>query len=205
MIKKWFHFILVVGVITTCSIYALNLAIQWQLKKSVNPKWVAVEPIDENAKDLMNVEKYQNSVSASQTSNKITPSTKIIEKIYEGNRLVENVQPVPEDWVNKTKEQLQQVLHYNGDWIIESFSSQKVIISKKIKNQQYYYILLQTEDNQMACFNLSANGDVGTLQEVFEDISIDLLSKEQQQQLKDHKLRFKTKEEVYEFIENFHG
>lgn len=139
------------------------------------------------------------SITTVSEEEKTTPNTLLIlKKEYKhcGHTIKEYVE-IPADLVNLTKEQIQK--EYNN-WIVEEFSEDVVILSKKVEGSCNQHYVLREKDGKIAIYNIT---DLGKeeLKEI-TDISIEYLTEDDLLKLNGGIMAY-GQEELNSIIEDF--
>lgn len=207
MEKKSVFIGMIIGIACTIGIYTAGVQIQRVFQKPKSSNITLKQPVDESER-VVDEEGDKDLIMATvQDNNKINPQTNIVERIYnsEGETTYENMQKAPKDWVNKTEEELKELLGYTEEWKVVKFSNKEVVIEKHKQKSQYQYVLILTEDHYLASYHLTDEGVIGELDEVYRNIPLDFLPENHLEEIKNGGKRFESKEKLNEYIESFHG
>lgn len=139
-VKKYIIFILIIGLVASIILgfylYKLN-KVDEQIAFEAEYRRLKTENIIKNAEAILK--------ETSSTEDKISPNTKLIEKIYYNDceHLVETQKNIKEELLNKTEEEFQ--IEYIG-WEIQKFTSSEVVVYKEIYDFcNEHYILKDVE------------------------------------------------------------
>lgn len=149
--KKYIVIILIVGlfvsIILGFYLYKLN-KIEEQIAFETEYKKVETENIMKNVEEILK--------ETSSTEEKISPNTKLIEKIYynECGHLVEQQKTIKQEFLNKTEEEFKT--EYAG-WEIQKFTSNEIVIYKEIDNFCNEHYILKDVEGEIIVYSLDKN------------------------------------------------
>lgn len=149
--KKYIVIILIVGlfvsIILGFYLYKLN-KIEEQIAFETEYKKVETENIIKNVEEILK--------ETSSTEEKISPNTKLIEKIYynECGHLVEQQKTIKQEFLNKTEEEFKT--EYAG-WEIQKFTSNEIVIYKEIDNFCNEHYILKDVEGEIIVYSLDKN------------------------------------------------
>lgn len=157
----------------------------YYLNKDSNNNYKMAE-IEKNLKDELiesnneNAVFYESITEASFREEKISPNAVLVIKKYyrKCGHTIEDEAEMPEEAVNKTKQELQSLY---SSWIIKEFSSNRVVLYKEIDGICNEHYILRKVDNIVAVFSIDEKGEE-KLQER-TGISTQYLTKEDNEKL----------------------
>lgn len=163
---------------------------------------------DKNKEEII----YENKLASKETENtgekilvdsietRITPNTKIIEKVYykDCNHLVIKEEKADEELVNLNERDLKEKI---PNCEIQKFTSEEIVIYKEVDDFCNEHYLIKDNEGYLGIYQLDKNGNVKELVELTE-IATDFLPEEDKERIKDG-LRVDKKEELSKIVEDF--
>ena len=104
---------------------------------------------------------------------------------------------IPEELVNKTREQLQESY---PDWEIETFASNEVVLSKKIEGECGEHYVVRDTDGKVTIYQVTESGQEIEFEQT--EISTEYLTETDKINMKNG-IRVNGKEELNQLIEDF--
>lgn len=138
-------------------------------------------------------------LEANSDEEKISPNCFITLKVtYKkcGHQTNEYIK-VPEELVNKTKEELQEQY---SDWDIEEFSDTQIVLAKEEVGECGEHFLVQDRDGNVVVYKILEDGSKKEYEQT--DISTEYLSESDKLQIKDG-IRVNGKQQLNQLIEDF--
>ncbi len=156
--------------------------------------------INDNVIALREEKNIQDKILVDSSETKITPNTKITEKIYytECNHLIVKDEKPNEEFINLNEEEFKTKM---AGYDIQKFTTEEVIIYKKIDDFCNEHYLIKDDEGHLGIYKLDKNEKVKDLFELTE-IPTDFLPEEDKEKIKNG-LRVDTKEELSKIIEDF--
>ena len=156
--------------------------------------------INDNVIALREEKNIQDKILVDSSETKITPNTKIIEKIYytECNHLIVKEEKPNKEFINLNEEEFKTKM---AGYDIQKFTTEEVIIYKDRDDFCNEHYLIKDDEGHLGIYQLDKNEKVKDLFELTE-IPTDFLPEEDKEKIKNG-LRVDTKEELSSIIEDF--
>lgn len=156
--------------------------------------------INDNVIALREEKNIQDKILVDSSETKITPNTKIIEKVYytECNHLIVKDEKPDKEFINLNEEEFKTKM---AGYDIQKFTTEEVIIYKEIDDFCNEHYLIKDDEGHLGIYQLDKNDKMKDLLELTE-IPTDFLPEEDKEKIKNG-LRVDTKEELSKIIEDF--
>lgn len=130
---------------------------------------------------------------------KISPkATLILEKYYEEcDHSIKEYAKMPEEYVNKTKEELEA---WQDDWEIEEFSSSEVILRKRVNGTCGEHFVIREKDGIIAVYQVQDNNEEVLKEET--GITVEYLTENDKLRLEEG-IRIYGEEELNSTLEDY--
>lgn len=187
--------VVMIAIFTSILIYKQN-------NNNQNEDSIVTKVADENILDECTdeYEEIQNKmIEANSDEDKISPNCFITLKVtYKkcGHQTNEYIK-VPEELVNKTKEELQEQY---SDWDIEEFSDTQIVLVKEEVGECGEHYLVQDRNGNVVVYRILEDGSKKEYEQT--DIPTEYLSESDKLQIKDG-IRINGKQALNQFIEDF--
>lgn len=162
-----------------------------------------------NRQEVKNLMQEQNIVKETDIVNEISVSsveqekispnaTLILKKYYEEcNHTIKEYAKMPEEYVNKTKEELEKL---QEDWEIEEFSNREVILRKRINGTCGEHFVIREKDGIIAVYQVKDNNEEVLKEET--GITVEYLTENDKLRLEEG-IRIYGEEELNSTLEDY--
>lgn len=141
----------------------------------------------------------ENMLETNSEEEKISPNCSFtLEKYYEKcGHTTRQYSNIPEELVNKTREQLQESY---PDWEIKTFASNEIVLSKKMEGECGEHYVVRDTDGKVTIYQVTENGQEIEFEQT--EISTEYLTETDKINMKNG-IRVNGKEELNQLIEDF--